>query len=260
MKQGRFLFRQAGTEGQATVAAAENMTIFTPSPAGEIVQSPIRSRSDFTLALLQLCLGAGADHYMILDIPDAASGKPPHVLASNWVYDTIEIVGLDRIARLFGKFVTCAGQAPRPITTDTDRRPDGTPSEEDASRLAHLGHGELYCLRLNAGRQRYFALLSAGVAGKMQPEAVMSAQINCCYMLSEMTALSPVGDDVPNPLSERERECLFWAAEGKTTEETALILDVSNNTVNGYIQQAIRKLAAPNRAKAIAIAVRNGLV
>ncbi|MGN6584612.1 MAG: helix-turn-helix transcriptional regulator [Rhizobiaceae bacterium] len=237
------------------------MTIFAPSPAREILQAPISSRSDFTLALVQLCLDTAADHYMILDISDNAAGKPTQVVASNWVYDTIEIIGLDLVGRLLSGplVVTSAGQAPKPLALRSYAQLSAILSEEEMLRLAHLGDDELYCLRLNAGRQRYFAVLSAHVAGKMQAEAVMAAQINCCYMLSEMAASSPA-PDIPNPLSERERECLFWAAEGKTTDETALILDVSNNTVNGYMQQAIRKLAAPNRAKAIAIAVRNGLL
>jgi DNA-binding CsgD family transcriptional regulator len=236
------------------------MTIFAPPPVREILQAPISSRSDFTLALVQLCLDTAADHYMILDIPNTAAGKPAQVLASNWVYDTIEIVGIDLIVKLFGtSLVTFAGQTPKSVMPGSDRRLSGVLSEEEALRLALLGHDEFYCLRLNAGRQRYFALLSARAAGRMQAEAVMAAQLNCCYMLSEMAAASPASDS-PNPLSERERECLFWAAEGKTAEETALILAVSNNTVNGYIQQAIRKLGAPNRAKAVAIAVRNGFV
>jgi DNA-binding CsgD family transcriptional regulator len=236
------------------------MTIFAPSPTWETLQAPISSRSSFTLALVQLCLETAADHYMILDISTNAAGRPAQVLASNWVYDTIEIVGIDLVVRLFGSsVVTSAGQAPKPFALQSCEQLSDVLSEEDMRRLLHLGDDELCCLRLNAGRQRYFAMLSANVAGKMQTEAVMAAQLNCCYVLSEMAASSPV-PDLPNPLSDRERECLFWAAEGKTTDETALILDVSNNTVNGYIQQAIRKLAAPNRAKAIAIAVRNGLL
>jgi DNA-binding CsgD family transcriptional regulator len=226
----------------------------------EILQAPICSRSDFTLALVQLCIDTGVDHYMILDIPNTASGGSARVLASNWVYDTIEIIGLDLIARLFGtSLVTFAGQTPKPVMPGSGGQLSEALSDEQTLRLAQLGHGELYCLRLNAGRQRYFALLSAKVAGRMQADAVMAAQLNCCYLLSEVAA-QPATSEAPNPLSERERECLFWAAEGKTAEETALILDVSISTVNGYMQQAIRKLAAPNRAKAIAIAVRSGLV
>jgi len=233
------------------------MTIFAPSPVREILQAPISSRSDFTLALVRLCLETAADHYMILDLSGNAEGKPARILASNWVYDTIEIIGLDLIIHLFGSsLATFPGQMPKPVSCG---QLPGMLTEEEVLRLAHIGDDEFYCLRLNAGRQRYFAMLSAKLAGKMQADAVMAAQLNCCYMLSEMAVSSPP-PDTSNLLSERERECLFWAAEGKTTDETAVILDVSNNTVNGYMQQAIRKLAAPNRAKAIAIAVRNGLV
>ena len=45
-----------------------------------------------------------------------------------------------------------------------------------------------------------------------------------------------------DPLSDRERECLFWVSEGKTTDEVALILGVSSNTVNSYVTHAIQKL------------------
>ncbi|TIX10880.1 MAG: helix-turn-helix transcriptional regulator, partial [Mesorhizobium sp.] len=55
-------------------------------------------------------------------------------------------------------------------------------------------------------------------------------------------------------------ECLFWVSEGKTTDEVALILGVSSNTVNSYITHAIQKFAASNRAMAIATAIRSGII
>ena len=63
-----------------------------------------------------------------------------------------------------------------------------------------------------------------------------------------------------DPLSDRERECLIWVSEGKTTDEVALILGVSGNTVNSYITHAIQKLSASNRAMAIATAIRSGII
>ena len=45
-------------------------------------------------------------------------------------------------------------------------------------------------------------------------------------------------------LSEREREVLMWAAEGKTALETASILKVSASAVNLYAQRAMSKLQA----------------
>ena len=52
----------------------------------------------------------------------------------------------------------------------------------------------------------------------------------------------------------------IWVSEGKTTDEVALILGVSSNTVNSYITHAIQKFAASNRAMAIATAIRSGII
>jgi DNA-binding CsgD family transcriptional regulator len=49
-------------------------------------------------------------------------------------------------------------------------------------------------------------------------------------------------------------------AEGKTTEEVALIVGVSTNTANRYVAQAIQKLSAANRSKAVATAIRRGIL
>lgn len=61
-------------------------------------------------------------------------------------------------------------------------------------------------------------------------------------------------------LSRRERECLQWTAEGKTTWEIASILDISQNTIDGYIASATKKLGAVNRTQAAVIALRRGLI
>jgi len=53
-----------------------------------------------------------------------------------------------------------------------------------------------------------------------------------------------------SPLSDRERNCLSWAAVGRTTEEIAEILAISPHTANEYIKNAARKLGASNRTQA----------
>ena len=61
-------------------------------------------------------------------------------------------------------------------------------------------------------------------------------------------------------LSPRERECLQWTAAGKTTWEISGILAISQNTIDGYISAAARKLGAVNRTQAVAEALRRGLI
>ena len=60
-----------------------------------------------------------------------------------------------------------------------------------------------------------------------------------------------------NRLTLRERECLQWAARGKTDWETSRILQISNNTVSVHIAKATKKMTATNRTEAVAKAIVN---
>lgn len=61
-------------------------------------------------------------------------------------------------------------------------------------------------------------------------------------------------------LGNRERQCLSWTAQGKTSFEISKILGLSEHTVNNYVVSATRKLGASNRAHAIAKALRLELI
>jgi DNA-binding CsgD family transcriptional regulator len=61
-----------------------------------------------------------------------------------------------------------------------------------------------------------------------------------------------------HPLTAREQECLYWAAQGHSTIETAEILGITNETVRQYIKQALKKLGARNKTQAIWLAHRLG--
>lgn len=61
-------------------------------------------------------------------------------------------------------------------------------------------------------------------------------------------------------LTDREYECLSWAAAGKTAWETARILDRSERTVEYHLNNARRKLDADNIKAAIQKAVNARLV
>ena len=61
-------------------------------------------------------------------------------------------------------------------------------------------------------------------------------------------------------LTERERECLTWAAEGKTAWETSQILNISERTVIFHLQNAAQKLQVTNRPQAVARAVSQQLI
>lgn len=62
------------------------------------------------------------------------------------------------------------------------------------------------------------------------------------------------------PLSDRERQCLEWVARGKTSWETAAILQVSERTVNFHIRNACRKLNVYSRQAGVSLAIQQGLL
>ncbi len=62
------------------------------------------------------------------------------------------------------------------------------------------------------------------------------------------------------PLSPREREVLQWCAQGKTSWEIALILGITERTVNFHIYQAADKLGTRGRSATCMHAMLGGLI
>lgn len=82
-------------------------------------------------------------------------------------------------------------------------------------------------------------------------------------MVARLKQVSPQ-EAIPNlplrPLSRREGECAFWAAEGKRANEIADILGLSVHTVRQYLDSAVLKLKARNRAEMLLRASALGLI
>ncbi|MCA1415499.1 helix-turn-helix transcriptional regulator [Bradyrhizobium sp. NBAIM20] len=61
-------------------------------------------------------------------------------------------------------------------------------------------------------------------------------------------------------LSEREKQCLRWIDQGKSSWEIGVILNVSENTVNFHVKNAMRKLETTSRTQCVVKARRLGLL
>lgn len=61
-------------------------------------------------------------------------------------------------------------------------------------------------------------------------------------------------------LTDREKDVIAWAARGKTSGETAAILNISAETVQTHIKNCVDKLGAGNKTHAVAKAIHLGLV
>ncbi|HEY0795020.1 MAG TPA: response regulator transcription factor [Acidisarcina sp.] len=106
---------------------------------------------------------------------------------------------------------------------------------------------------LDAGAQGY--LLKDRPAAELA-EAVRRVHRGLRVVDPELAA-EAWGSDL-DPLTERERQILWRAGEGKTSFDIATELNLSEGTVRNYLSEAISKLGANNRIEAARIARAKG--
>ncbi len=105
--------------------------------------------------------------------------------------------------------------------------------------------------------------LEAGVSGyllKDSPAATLAAAIRRVYaggraIDPDLAAEAWTEQDL---LTERERQVLRLAGEGRSSADIALKLSLSEGTVRNYLSEAISKLGAANRVDAARIARQRG--
>jgi DNA-binding NarL/FixJ family response regulator len=116
--------------------------------------------------------------------------------------------------------------------------------------------------------------IQAGVSGYLLKDASPDALIDAARNAIEGNAVihpqltktfieeAQTASDEPKtaPLSKREREILQKVADGATTRQVATELGISPHTVKTHLERIFEKLGANDRAQAVAIAIRTGIV
>ena len=74
-----------------------------------------------------------------------------------------------------------------------------------------------------------------------------------------LTGVACLPDPVPQ-ISDRERQCIYWIAHGKTDQDAADILGVRLETVRTYVKKAFRKVGVITRGQLVHEALRLGLI
>ncbi len=95
-------------------------------------------------------------------------------------------------------------------------------------------------------------------------KAIRSARVGQATLAPEATrVLIHAANQGPSPghdLTPRERQVLALIVEGLSNPDIALDLSVSRSTARAHVSQILSKLGVSNRAEAIALAFRSGLV
>jgi len=92
----------------------------------------------------------------------------------------------------------------------------------------------------------------------IEGNAVIHPQLTRTFI--EEVRLGESSSSETTPLSKREREILQRVADGATTKQVASDLGISPHTVKTHLERIFEKLGANDRAQAVAIAIRTGIV
>ena len=113
-------------------------------------------------------------------------------------------------------------------------------------------------------------LAGIGIAssiGGVRPEknllskiGVLASQFHLVHIELEKKARSAADEAGEVQLTEREKEILLWAAEGKSDSVIADIIGVSHSTIRFHMNNIFKKLNANERTLATVKAIRKGLI
>jgi DNA-binding CsgD family transcriptional regulator len=86
----------------------------------------------------------------------------------------------------------------------------------------------------------------------IDPDVTRAAQLAGLMLTERLMEFSGGLKDDLQGLSDRERDCLAFMADGRRDKEIADLLGITEATVRFHLDNARRKLGARNRAQAVA--------
>ena len=186
---------------------------------------------------------------------------------------------LGALATLLGlegdiEIIACVGDGAAALDAVRQHKPDVLLSDIEmpnmtgldvAEAIAREGLAARVLIVTTFGRAGYLRrAMDAGVRGyllKDTPADALAAAIRKVAAGGRAIApeLAELAWDAPaNPLTERERDVLRLAEEGRSNKEIARLLDLSPGTVRNYLSEASAKLFAASRIEAGRIAREKG--
>ena len=192
----------------------------------------------------------GAAGYLLLRQDLNSDNALENVVSSNWPFDMVVKSGgalLSELAR-----ATELDKCLSILQPQFAMLPDAVELPSGASQ-------QICSVSFNVGRNRYCLTFICPADFILSQQRLRLTGVYTSYLASLLFS-EQVKASRELELTDRELECLYWIAEGKTSDEIATIIGISKNTINNYITSVMRKTATRTRSEAIAYAVRHNLV
>jgi DNA-binding CsgD family transcriptional regulator len=224
----------------------------------------VRHKTELGATLSQFTISAGFPQYrMALLLPTPHLVKPEAIIYSNCDAEWIERYRVEKLASQ-DPIIFLARHQHLPIVWDdlppySDLPPGAALVMAEAAEYG-LCNGVSFPLRGAHGEFGVFSFITDDREGPVEKNL---PQLGYVVNYALDAAIRVARASTPRnfkPLTKRELACLFWAAEGKTSDETATILGITGRTINAYFGSISKKLGTSNRVHSIMMATSTGLI
>ncbi len=255
--------RPVNSRGDSRFFDFDQTALAITPPDGHRIAEEMTDEADVRRGLEGLAKAYGFRGFMVMGVPAReCQNLAETTILTNWPRELL--AGYDEAGLMAGSpVVDRLRRSTIPFTYDTHldtrRRPDGKGAV--VVRLfdqVNLKRGVYFPVHDTAGNCG--AVAFGGDREMVSAEEMQELNFVAGGIFNRLSELRAQQSARGAKLSKRELECLYWAAAGKTTNEMAKILSLSDYTVNHYLNRATRKLDSVNRVQTVAKAIRAGLI
>ncbi|MEX2743183.1 LuxR C-terminal-related transcriptional regulator [Rhizobium mongolense] len=242
--------------------AARNCAEGNAFPRSTVVRTG-ELNAELKRRLEDMTKAAGFDYYLLVAFPRAGSTTfLENRVISNWpqnltnLYDEVDLFYCSRLVGVLKRTII-------PVFCDASPFAGGAANQENR-RLNALfqmhGLQNTIGFSLHDADLKQYIFAFSGSRSALSREEEMSLLYAAMEALDRFSSENRTDGGPLENLTRREIECLRWSAAGKSSDEIAIILDLSSHTVVGYLKGAMRKLDSVNRMQAVARAFRYRLL
>lgn len=197
-----------------------------------------------------VCAYAGARCYLLARTDLYSDRNHDFIVSSDWPFNLVRTFGVTLVdSQARTSEVRRCLQAYEPSFQEIEASVDL--SSEFSRRVCLIPY--------NAGQARMLLALLFDKDVSISNDRLRDVALAAAYHTSHFPEIVSSNYTLSD-LTVREIECLSWIGEGKTSDEIALIIGISRNTVNNYITSIMNKTGAKTRSEAVAFAVRQRII
>jgi LuxR family quorum sensing-dependent transcriptional regulator len=208
----------------------------------------------------------GASHVLLTGLPLPHRPVNKLILRISWPDHRNDgyLLGLDPGDAVLGKCLASrrAMVIQGGTILDEDAEPPAKPIRIGASELIEAAGAGMTLVAVPVHDLQPFqgCAVFAGQGITLTAVERMALEYYCCAAFKRLQAIGRINGGRPGDLSERERRVLELTAIGKTANEIAELLDISQRTVHAHLQNASEKLNASNKTHTVVEALRYGQI